>query len=261
MTYRLIEFAREQNVARIRFARPEALNAISSEMLSELDRALDEVERDSALRVLVLSGKGRAFCAGADLRGIGQDGSAGRTTAGFITRIQAVMNRVRNLNLPVVAGLNGTTTAGGLEFALCADIIVAAEGARIGDGHVNFGVIPGAGGAALLPRIVGPIIAKYLLFTGEALIARDLAHTGLLAKIYPDETFEAELSALAARIAEKSPLGLKIIKRLVGDASMMSASDALRLEIEANETYSTSEDMREGLVAFAEKRKPVFVGR
>jgi len=261
VTYELIEFQHTGYVASIVFNRPEAVNAVSFEMLAELESAMSLVEGNADIRVLVLTGRGRAFCAGADLKGVSHDGPADRTPDAFVKRIQAVMNRIRALQFPVIAGLNGITMAGGLEFALCADIIVAAETARIGDCHVNYGVIPGAGGAAILPGIVGTVVGKFLLFTGEAPRASELIHTGLLAKVYPDDTFQAELGALAEKIAEKSPLGLKIIKRIVGEALRLPQSDALQLEIDANATYSLSEDMREGLAAFSAKRRPVFVGR
>jgi enoyl-CoA hydratase/carnithine racemase len=261
VTYSLIEYRSRGGVTEIALARPEALNAVSFAMLGELDEALTQIELDTAVRVLVLTGRGRAFCAGADLKGIREDGPADRRPSAFVARIQAMMNRIRSLPIPVIAGLNGITMAGGLELALCADIVVAAENAKIGDCHVNFGVIPGAGGAAILPRIVGPIVGKYLLFTGEAPIARDLAHSGLLAKVFPEEAFADELAALADKIAEKSPLGLKIIKKLVAEAALLPPADALQLEIEANAEYTRSEDMREGLAAFAAKRKPMFVGR
>jgi enoyl-CoA hydratase len=256
-----ITYTCHEGVAWITLARPHALNAISLAMLGELERVLSEVEGDDTARVLVLTGQGRAFCAGADLKGLSENGTAGGTPEAFVRQIQETMRRLRALAIPVVAGLNGITMAGGLELALCADIIIAAESAKIGDCHVNFGVIPGAGGTAVLPRIVGPIVSKYLLMTGDALPATALAHTGLIAKVFPDRMFEAELSALAARIAEKSPLGLKIIKGLAQDAPLLAIEDALKREIEANAAYAHSEDMREGLAAFAAKRKPIFVGR
>ncbi|MHC2576453.1 enoyl-CoA hydratase [Bradyrhizobium diazoefficiens] len=261
MSFSCIEYTSRAGIARITLARPEALNAISFGMLDELEQALDQIEADETVRLLVLTGRGRGFCAGADLKGFAQDGPAERTSASFVARIQAMMSRVRVLPIPVVAGLNGITMAGGLELALCADIIVAAESAKIGDCHVNFGVIPGAGGAAILPRIVGPVVGKYLLFTGEAPTARALEHTGLLAKVFSDETFEADLAALVARIAEKSPLGLKIIKRIIAEAALLPIDEGLKIEVEANAIYARSEDMREGLAAFAAKRQPAFVGR
>lgn len=266
-TYQDIDFHRSDRIAWITLNRPEMLNAVSFGGLAEIDHALDAVEADGETRVLVITGKGRAFCAGADLKGVvgkATGSSGGDTETGtdlFLRTIQALLARIRAFPMPVIAAINGIAMAGGLELAMAADILLAAEGAKIGDAHANFGVIPGAGGAAVLPRIVGPVVAKYLLFTGEALLARDLQQAGLIAKVYPDDRFLDEVRAVAVRISEKSPLGLRITKQLVAEGASLSVCDALRLELEANEGYGRSYDIREGMAAFAERRKPEFQGR
>jgi enoyl-CoA hydratase/carnithine racemase len=261
MDLKTIRFACRDRVATVTLARPHVLNAISVEMLDELERVFADAAANDSVRVVVIRGEGRAFCAGADLSAVGDAVANGGGSDPFLSRIATVLGGLRNMPKPVIAAINGIALGGGLELALCADIVVASDAAKIGDGHVRFGVIPGAGGTAILPRILGPVVAKYLLFTGEAVPAVELAHTGLLAAVYPADRFDEKLVALAERIAEKSPLGLRVIKRLVAEGLETSVTGALELELEANKRYSTSEDMKEGARAFAEKRKPLFLGR
>ena len=148
--------------------RPEAMNAINLQMLDEFEEILPRIANDSDVKVLVLTGKGKAFCAGADLKEILDSGSSPPGEADFIDRLtERVLNVLRDFPRPVIAALNGTVMAGGLETAMCADIVIAADSARIGDAHANYGVYPGAGGAAVLPRILPLNVAKFLLFTGS----------------------------------------------------------------------------------------------
>lgn len=258
MTYATIELVLEQDVATIALGRPDALNALSPAMLAELDDAIGTLP--DTLRVLVITGRGRAFCAGADLAAVGRSIDADDGLLALLGRIQAVFARLRNLPFPVVAGVNGLALAGGLELALCADIVVAAQSARFGDCHSNYGVVAGAGSCAILPRIVGPVIAKYLQFTGATLSAHEMAQAGLVARVWPDELFPSELAALAGLIAEKGPLANRHMKRLTAAAATETVEAVLALELEANMANARSHDMREGMEAFARKRKPVFIG-
>jgi enoyl-CoA hydratase len=255
--FETIELAQSDAVGWITFNRPDALNALSLTVLEEVAKALDILIADG-IRVIVFTGRGRAFSAGADLKGLGdsKDGPAH-----FLQTIKALFGRIRSLPIPVIAAINGIASGGGLELALCADIVVAAEGARIADGHANFGVIPGAGSSVLLPRAIGPAKAKYMLFTGDALSAVDLERAGLIAKVFPDDQLMEGTRKIAERIAEKSPLGLGIMKRLINESQDRSVEDALQMEIEANASYAQSHDIKEGMMAFKERRKPKFLGR
>jgi enoyl-CoA hydratase len=260
MSSRGIALDKADGIAWLTLARPEALNALSLTMLDEIDAAISDVQGDGQTRVLVITGQGRAFCAGADLKGVSELLTK-EGPAAFLTRVQGVLGHLRALPMPVVAGLNGITMAGGLELAMSADIIVAADTAKIGDGHSTFGMLPGAGGSAVLPRLVGPVLANYLLFTGEAMSAEELLRAGLIAKIYPAATFAADLRALAERIAGRSPLGLRLTKQLARAAETETVEEVLGREVDANISYAASHDIREGMAAFAERRKPRFLGR
>jgi enoyl-CoA hydratase/carnithine racemase len=250
-------------VAWIRLNRPKAMNALSPELVDELDRALAMIERDDGVRVAVVIGTGRAFSAGADLAFASESISRGDPApmTAFVERIGAVFGRLSRFAKPVIAAVNGLALAGGLELLLCCDLVVAAESAKIGDAHANYGLLPGAGNAARLPKRIGSQRAKQLLFTGEFVAAADLVAAGLVNRVVPDAHLEREVQALAETIAAKSPLGLRRMKQ-VADASLaLSDEAALRLERRTLAEHFESEDVREGLAAFRDKRKPEFRGR
>ena len=241
--------------------RPQALNAISMGCMRELAAALSALRERKQTRVIVLSGKGRGFCAGADLTGALPDRAAEPTAEpGFLelgTAMEAVLNAMPK---PVIAAVNGVAAGGGLELAMMADFMVAAASARLGDAHANFGALPGGGATVRLPRFVGIGQAKYLMFTGELLAAEEALRIGLVTKVWPDETFETEVQALAEKIAAKSPLGLARMKQLLDDGLDLPTAQALKLEKGVAAQHMVSWDAAEGGKAFGEKRKPEFRG-
>jgi enoyl-CoA hydratase len=255
--------AREGATAWITLNRPEAMNAMSPELTTALGEAIEVVERDEGVRALVITGAGRAFSAGGDLKSF-RDAVTARRYGAFIERLrqsQALFRRIEQLKCPVIAAVNGYAVAGGLELILCCDIVIAAESARIGDGHARYGVIPGAGSTARLPRKLPVNIAKMLLLTGELWPAHALAAAGLVNEVVPDEQLRARAGELAGLFARNSPLGLAWIKRLVNDGLEQPVERAARAELAAFASYARSEDFLEGLTAFQEKRAPRFTGR
>ncbi len=214
-------YAVEDAVAWITLSRPEAMNAMSPALTDGLVAAIDAVERDDAVRAVVITGAGRAFSAGGDLKSFREAVSA-EQFEGFVERLrgsQAMFRRIEQLSCPVIAAVNGYAVAGGLELILCCDLVIAAESAMIGDGHAKYGVIPGGGSTARLPRKVPVNVAKMLLLTGELWPARALLAAGLVNQVVPDGDLRGTVAALAAKIARNSPLGLN-----PSSASSMTAS-------------------------------------
>lgn len=241
--------------------RPQALNSITPDIVTAVNAALDRAEADD-IKAVVLTGSGRAFCAGADLKFVrGVTGEGDDAFVPFLDSVFRMMERIEKFPRPVIAAINGITVAGGLELVLCCDLVIAARSARIGDGHINFGLLPGGGGSVRLPRKIGPTRAKYLLFTGESVPAEDLVAAGLVNEVVDDEDLLPAAGRLVAKLSDKSPLALRRVKSLVDDGMEQTIPTALRLELLATEVHAHSHDMNEGLAAFGEKRKPNFTGR
>lgn len=242
--------------------RPAAMNAITPDLVALLDEALNRVEHDNDLRSVVLTGNGRAFCAGADLKHVRQTTSGDPDAMGaFLHSVLALMERLEKFPKPVIAAVNGLALAGGLELVLCCDLVLAARSAKLGDAHANYGLLPGGGSSVRLPRKIGPTRAKYLLFTGEFMPADTLMDWGLVNEVFEDDALMDGAQQLVSRLSEKSPLVLRRMKGLVDDGLEQPSATALRLELLASEVHAHSYDMKEGLAAFEQKRKPAFQGR
>lgn len=246
----------------LRINRPEAMNSLNPDVVRALQAGLDLAEADLDVRCLVLTGSGRAFCAGADLKFVKQAGDeAGAGPSSFLDRVGELLNRIEAFPRPVIAAVNGLALAGGLETVLCCDLVIAAESARLGDAHANYGLLPGGGASVRLPRKIGPTRAKYLMFTGDFVPARELVESGLVNAVVPDDELEAAVSALVDKLSARSPLGLARMKQLVDDGLGQPVATGLRLELLASALHQHSYDMQEGLRAFQEKRAPAFIGR
>jgi enoyl-CoA hydratase len=253
----LVERDEERRVALLRFNRPKQLNALNGQVMDELCTALEKLDRDDAIRVMVLTGSERAFAAGAD---IGEMAEASPIDMLRTNRI-AQWDRVRRIGKPVIAAVAGWCLGGGCELAMALDLVVAAESARFGQPEINLGVIPGAGGTQRLTRAVGKSVAMEMILTGEPIDAREAHRLGLVARVVPNELLVEDALALAAKIATKSPLALRLAKEAVNAAYEMSLTDALAHERRLFYLLFASEDQKEGMAAFLEKRDPDFTGR
>jgi enoyl-CoA hydratase len=242
--------------------RPDALNALTLGVADALSAGIRRATNDPNVRVIVITGIGRAFCSGADLKVVNASitGADDTDQIAFTARLAALFDEIEATKLPVIGAINGLALAGGLELMLVCDLVVAAESAKIGDGHANYGLLPGGGSSVRLPRRIGPTRAKYLLFTGDLVPARELEATGLVNAVVPDDQLEPAVEALVAKLADKSPLGLSRMKWLINDGLEQPTATAVRLELALSDAHRYSDDMREGLAAFNEKRRPHFSG-
>jgi len=261
MEYKTLIVEKADGVAKVTLNRPEAMNAINDELLQDLEKAFNELEKDEEVRAVIITGKGRAFSAGADLKFIqGAMGQAGKM-AEFRRYWHKVYNYIGNFPKPTIAAINGFALAGGLELVQVCDFAILSREARIGDQHANYGLVAGGGGTQRLPRLIPLRKAKELLITGDWLDPDEAERLGLVNKVVPADKLEEEAMALAKKIAQKSPMASKAIKFLVNRGIEMALPDALELEIATVLQHFTTEDVAEGLRAFIEKRTPEFKGR
>lgn len=248
-----------QQVRWVTLNRPDRLNAISPAMLDELEAVLVASADDSSVRALVITGAGRAFCAGADLAlDLGDPDALPEVD---LARSNAVFDVLERQPQPVVAAVNGIAAAGGLELLLCCDIVLAAAGAQIGDMHANAGLLPGAGGSYRLPRRVGPGPALWLLLSGETAPAEDFHRWGLVHQVVPADELLLAAEEVAKRLTRKSPLGLRRTKELVRDGLEQDRRAGLAHALAVAQAHQKSADYAEGARAFAARRAPRFTGR
>jgi enoyl-CoA hydratase len=253
----LVERQPERRTALVRLNRPKQLNALNGAVMGALCEALEELDRDDAVRAIVVTGNERAFAAGAD---IGEMAGATPIEMLLTNRI-GEWDRIRKITKPVIAAVNGWALGGGCELAMTLDIIVSGEGARFGQPEINIGVIPGAGGTQRLTRAIGKGRSMEMILTGEPITARDAHAAGLVARVTQDELCVEDALALAATIATKSPIALRVAKEAVNAAYEMSLTDALAHERRLFYLLFASDDQKEGMAAFLDKRTPDFKGQ
>jgi enoyl-CoA hydratase len=237
--------------------RPQQLNALSDELMDELVTALRELDADADVRCIVLGGSERAFAAGADIAELA------RTSAIelYHARRADLWDAIRNLRTPLVAAVSGYCLGGGCELALACDLIVASESARFGQPETGLGIIPGAGGTQRLARVIGKALAMDVILSGRFLTAREALAAGLVARLVAREAWLEEAKRVARDIGSKGPVATRLAKESVDRAYESTLSLGLEYERRALELAFASEDAREGLNAFLEKRKPDFKGR
>lgn len=257
MKFTKIILDKKDRVAKITMNRPEAMNGLDPDILNEIEAALNECERDDSIRVVIITGKGRAFSAGADLKyqlNVIADNVARRLE--FIRLVGKVTSTIYNLSKPVIAAVNGFALAGGLEIVAACDLAVAADNAQIGDQHINYALLPGAGNSQRLPRLIGARKAKEYLLTGKWMSAHEAERLGLVNQVVAADKLEEAAYEMAATLASKSPLTIKEMKKLVNKGLETNLDAGMEMECQACVLHATSQDAREGLRAFIEKREP-----
>lgn len=264
MSYETILLDKKEGIATITLNRPDRLNAISRQMQEDLASALGDVGADDDVRVLVLTGAGRAFCAGADVGGMGGERRE-REGAEAIRRgfrgAQAVILGLHRLEKPTIASVNGTAVGGGFDMACACDLRIGSENARFMSAFVRIGLFPGWGGTWLYAKVLGVPKAAELLFTGDFLEAAEAKELGMLNKLVPAEKLQEETLALARKIADGPPISIRLSKMQLYKGLQMDLETAMQFAAACETITLSSEDHREGITAFREKRKARFVGR
>ncbi len=253
----------QDGVGTVTLNRPDKLNAFAGRMRQELSQAVSQVANDDAVRCVVITGAGRAFCAGADI-GYMKELIANSDEAAFADLVEAgrdVVTTIRSVAKPVVASVNGPAAGGGANLALACDIRIASDRASIGQTFNKIGLHPDWGGTYFLPRLVGASKALELIFTGEMTAAEEAARLGLFNRVVPHDELGAETAALCRSLADKPPLALSLAKRAVYASENRTLSEMLDAELDHQVRCFRSDDAREGLQAFLEKREPMFHGR
>jgi len=253
--------SREGGIARLTLNRPDKLNAFTRAMLTELREALAAAGADPDCRVVVLTGAGRAFSAGQDLSDTGIAGGAGDAGKTLEEIYNPLIELIATLEKPVVAAVNGIAAGAGANIALACDLVYAARSASFLQAFARIGLIPDAGGTWVLPRLVGPMRARGLAMLAEPLPAATAEAWGLIWRCVDDDKLEAEVGAVAAKLAAAATYGLALTKRALAASSTSTLSRQLALERDLQRLAGASPDCREGIAAFLEKRPAGFTGR
>jgi enoyl-CoA hydratase len=245
------------HVGIVRLNRPKVLNALNPQLMGQLAAQMETFDRDAAIHVILLSGSEKAWAAGADIGDMAE-----RSAIEMYERDQfATWERIKRTKKPIVAAVSGWALGGGCELMMLCDVIIASETARIGQPEINIGVMPGAGGTQRLTRSVGKALAMDMVLSGRFLSAREAMAVGLVSRVVPPEHFFTEALRVAREMASKGPIALRLAKESVLKAFETTLSEGLEYERKLFYTLFATEDQKEGMRAFVEKRKPEFKGR
>lgn len=257
--YENIKYEVKENIGCVTINRPKAMNALNMDVLNELYDVFTNIEADTAIKAVILTGEGKAFVAGADIAQMNQlNAIEGRQ---MMIMGHKVMNLIEGMEKPVIAAVNGFALGGGCELSMACDIRIASEKAKFGQPEVGLGIIPGFGGTQRLSRLVGKGMAKYLIMTAEMIPAAEAHRIGLVEKIVPPEALMEEAEKVAKTIASKAPIAIATAKTAINNGFDMDMKSASKFEIETFTAAFGSEDKAEGMAAFLEKRAPEFKNR
>lgn len=249
-----------KSIGKITLSRHEAANALSLQLLEQLEKTLNKIKKDHHIRVVIITGEGeKAFCAGADLKERNEMND--QEVIHAVSKIGNVIQQIEALPQPVIAAMNGVAFGGGLEMALACDIRVAASHIKVGLTETTLGIIPGAGGTQRLPRLIGIGKAKELIYTGRRISAEEAYELGIVEYIVPKEQLMEKTIQLAEEIAENAPLALVQAKAAINYGLEVELMSGLKIEQLAYRSLIPTEDRREGLRAFQEKRRPNYQGK
>ncbi len=251
-------YEKEADIGIITLNRPKVYNATNTELLGELDALMQAIDRDDEIRAVVLTGGEKVFAAGGDIEFMSR--ATPLEMEAFIGLGHKAYDKIDNSDKPVIAAIAGMALGGGCELALACDIRISTEDAKFGQPEINLGIIPGAGGTQRLTRTVGPGWAKYLIMTGKIIDAQQALNIGLVTEIVPPDQLMTKAKKMARELASKSPVAMRLAKSSINNGANSSLSSALLYEQKVWAFLFATEDQKEGMNAFLEKRKPQFKG-
>lgn len=258
MDFETILYKKEGGRGIVFFNRPDKLNALNRKVFEELTLVLQEMEKDPEVSVVILTGGPELFGAGADIQML--SGLKSSAACYLFTGDNSSYALLENLGKPTIASIGGFCLGGMLELALCCDFRIAAENAKFGLPEVKLGVLPGGGGTQRLPRLIGMTKAKELVFLGDFIDGREAYHLGLVNMVVPKDQLETETDKFAKRLMSRPPFGLRVIKGVMNAGINTSLKEGLEIERQGFTILFSTEDKKEGMAAFIEKRKPKFIG-
>lgn len=252
-------YAVENNVATITMNRPKSLNSMNDGLINGLHDAITKAAADSEVRAIVLTGNGKAFCAGGDLSYLNSIESSADKKA-FIAKVGDVAKRLTTIEKPVIAYVNGVSAGAGVNLMLACDLVYASAKARFAESFSKVGLIPDCGGLYFLPKAVGVLKAKELMFTADLIDAHTAEKLGMLNAVYEDEVLHDKVYEMAARLAASAPLSISLIKKYLNNTAL-TLDEVLTIEETTQALLMGTDDCKEGIAAFYEKRNPVFTGK
>jgi enoyl-CoA hydratase len=260
VTYKTLLYEKKEGIGTVTLNRPEALNALNSAVYTELYEVFEAIENDDEVRAVILRGSGeKAFAAGSDVAEMANMNTL--EIQKFMATIRKASDRIYSLTKPTIAAISGYALGGGNELAMCCDLRIASEKARFGQPEINLGLIPGAGGTQRLPRLIGAAKAKEMIFLGDMIDAATALNIGLINKVVPPEKLMEEALAWATKLASKSGPVLAMAKMAINTGIDTDINSGLDMEARCDALCFATEDQKEGMKAFLEKRKVVFKNR
>lgn len=259
MDFQTISLTQEGAIGILTLNRPEAMNPINDELVSELSKAIERIAQDDQIRVVILTGGNKVFAAGGDIKAMQQFGPL--QAKKFVVPIHKLFNQMTELSKPTIAAIAGFALGGGVEMTLTCDFRIAADNAKFGFPEINLGIFPAAGGSQRLPRLIGMAKAKELMFTGDTIDAATALAIGLVNQVVHREALMEQAVKLANKLSAKPPITIKALKESMHNVFNTDINMGLNMEIEKFCSLFATEDQKEGMGAFIEKRKPDFKGR
>lgn len=258
MEFNKIALSIEQGIAALRLNSPQTMNALSSELIEELGMAVNMVKNDRQVRVLYITGSEKVFAAGGDIKAMAECNP--EQARAYIEPIHQVLNNIANLPKPTIAAVSGFAFGGGVELSLSCDFRIAAENAKFGFPEINLGIFPAAGGSQRLPRLIGIQGAKRLMFTGETINAATALSLGLVDQVVSSEQLMEVVKELALKLSRKPPLAMMKLKESIQQGINTDLETAMKMEMDKCCCLFATQDQKEGMQAFVERREAVFKG-